>query len=930
MGYEAVIGMEPLCNLASAHWTRLQKILKNFIIATVRKIMRGKSFTLLILFCGMLLALGMPLAAQGNQIILQLALPQFLQDVISDDLLTEFEAQNPGVQVRLVTAGNFLNSPAAGIETYLEGLAEYAASADVLYVSTDTLSIEGTRAGYLLDLSPLSSTDHSLNSEDFLPQAWQSVQWDRGVWALPVAVDVYLLIYNPAAFDRAGLAYPDPLWTLADFASAARALTTTDVNGETQAGFFDFGSSEYLFRSLLGAALVDPSAFPIQPDFSNPAIEELLTTWAELQEEGAVSGLGGGASIIAIGGNAESGPAMSIQQSFALANFSGPGGSNQLPAGTLLPGGTAGLQFQGFSISAGTEYPAEAYALVKFLSSSPGLSDRLFGAVPARRSLANVETPPTQGGGRGPRFAAINIALSPENQALVDEALSRALAYPELAFVDYMSRAFTLMQQQGLDARSALQEVEAEALNNLNIAAAARNEAPVVVATPVPDVVLRPGEIMLKFGMTSFITPLPNQADWEQLMAQFIANDPQVGQIVFNTAFNTSLSEMAEDFDCFYLPTNGLRGGDASSLISLDPFMDADPFFDKSDVIGSTLAQLQINNQTWAYPINIQPEVLRYNRELFAHAGITPPDQGWTSDAFADALRRLQDWTDKPPFIPRGFGDDYLLKLIAAYGGLPVDYRTNPPTVNFTDPTTVDAIRQVLDLAKEGLIDYSALAQPVGGGARIAMIGAAVGLEDTDAIYTHSLNQFNIFAGPGGQRGADSYQLAPYPTGSQYTPISYDIGTAYISANAQNPEACYRWLSEIARHPDLFSAMPARRSLINDPSLTVTQDASLIALYNQIDAQLSQSNIINLPASFGGGASANAFLRTWLDRAFDRYVLEDAELEAELAQAEVFTREYQACAEALPPIDTATTMEERIQYFQQYNLCATRVDASID
>jgi hypothetical protein len=54
--------------------------------------------------------------------------------------------------------------------------------------------------------------------------------------------------------------------------------------------------------------------------------------------------------------------------------------------------------------------------------------------------------------------------------------------------------------------------------------------------------------------------------------------------------------------------------------------------------------------------------------------------------------------------------------LIAAYGGLPFDYRTDPPTLNFTDPATVEAIRQVLDLAKADLIQYETLTMNTGLG----------------------------------------------------------------------------------------------------------------------------------------------------------------------------------------------------------------------
>ncbi len=63
--------------------------------------------------------------------------------------------------------------------------------------------------------------------------------------------------------------------------------------------------------------------------------------------------------------------------------------------------------------------------------------------------------------------------------------------------------------------------------------------------------------------------------------------------------------------------------------------------------------------------------------------------------------------TDPAPFQPNDPSGSYLLMLIAAFGGLPIDYRTDPPTINFTDAATVDAIRQVLDLAKDGYIAYT-------------------------------------------------------------------------------------------------------------------------------------------------------------------------------------------------------------------------------
>lgn len=873
-----------------------------------------------------ILLAGLPAAAQDNPITISLAVPEFVKEAFSPEVLAEFEAQYPGVRVNLVSST--LAGAAApayqAIDTHLEDLQAYVSSADVVLVDNASLSLEGTRAGLFMDLSPLANADPALKADDFLPQAWQSFQWDRGIWALPAAVDVVLLLYNPTAFDAAGITYPSPNWTLDELVNAVRALTKTNAEGEIEPGFFDYGTSGYLVRSLVGAALVDAAAVEVTPDFSSPELARILNAWKELSDEGAVSGVGAGARVVLIGGSADEGPPITIQRSFGLATF--PGNPDAVPpAGSLLPGGMAGLEVQGFAVSAGTRFPEMAYELAKFLTNRADIANRLFGSTPARRSLANVEPDSTDPNG-GPRIIDIgSLDFSPEAQAVIDQGYASALSVADMLFIDYIAAAFELMETDGLDASAALQQAEAQAIDNLNRAAEFRSTTVVAVATPVPDVPLAPGEIALNFGIASFINPLPNQERWQQIIDQFVANDPEVGRINLTTSFDLAVDSMASQFDCFYLPTNAVPGGNVSNLVSLDPFLDADPNFDRNDLVSSLLEQVRFDNRTWAYPLAIQPEVLSYSPELFTRAGVPLPENGWTIDQFVDALRALKPTADDPaPFIPRDFTGQYLFALIAAFGGLPMDNRTDPPTINFTEPATMDAIRQVLDLAKNGYLDYSEVSGSAGG-VNIAI--AVGGEEDTDPIYTQTLGAFSFFTRLNSERQVleNTYRYVTYPTGSRYTPISFDINTGYISANAANPDACYRWISTLAQNPDLFSAMPTRRSLIDSGAVA----PELAALYRQIDSILSDPNAVVSPSALRiGGGGASIWRQYWLRRAFDRYVLEDADLESELTQAEQFTRDYEQCAAGIPAADP-TTQEERFAYFQQFSDCARSVDPTV-
>lgn len=198
------------------------------------------------------------------------------------------------------------------------------------------------------------------------------------------------------------------------------------------------------------------------------------------------------------------------------------------------------------------------------------------------------------------------------------------------------------------------------------------------------------------------------------------------------------------------------------------------------------------------------------------------------------------------------------LRAIAAFGGLPLDYRTDPPTVNFTGAQTVEAIRQVLDLAVQGYISYS----------QQATFAVTVGVGDSaPAITTSSMNQFRLPVPPGQSGTAQSTTaLTTYPQGSQYNAVAYEITAGYISATAQNPEAAYRFLSEVARTPQLFSGMPARASLVADPAVIAAQGASVVTAYQQPFVARLAADVILLTQ----GTHIGAFLPGTLHKLFSQ------------------------------------------------------------
>ena len=876
---------------------------------------RGRSFLSFVAII-LLIAAVVPLATlqaqNNNNIVISLVMSSFNADTITPQMITDFQTANPGVNVNLVKYDPSIPAETSGLDAYLTGIQTYATQGDVLYIDSQRTRITtaATSAGYFLDLAPLASSDANLKVDDFIPAMYNSFQWDKGLWALPISADALIMTYDPAAFDKVGLAYPDAKWTMTDIVAAADKLTVKDPSGAvTQAGFAvtPATSYEYLFRSLLGGdGFYDASTVPNLPKFDSPAAEALFDSWIQLETN----------KEIGTSQNDFQNDAMSIGN---VSTFLRPGrGNNNAPVrkGVLLPGGKSGLSVQGFAVSGGTQHPEQAYALAAFLTTRSELVNR--GSItPSRKSLIGGNSSGGNGGGGN----GFRTSITPDVQALIDTALANAMTPGDMRYADYLPLALKNMQTNGVTSKVALQDAETQANTDEQAAIAKKSANAINVATPVPTQVLTAGKVAINFGMTSFVSPMPNQDQWNALIQQFTASDPQVGRITFDTTPQFGqISAAVQKYDCFYLPYNAVPTVDLGLVLNIDPLMAGDSTFDKTDMIGNVMDQVSRDSKTWAYPIMVQPTILQYDADAFAKANLQPPTSNFTINEFNDDVKALRPDPSLPAPFSSNSNGTALLILMADYGGLPLDYRTNPPTVDFTSQATVDAITQVLDLAKNGYIDYTALSALNFGG------GGQNNLET--AIYGNLLNAFNGRARQGNANGAASkstYKPASYPIGKTYSAVSFSIGTAYISATSQNPEGCYRWITTIAKHPELFSAMPARRSMLDDPALAGAQGADTVALYHQVDNLMSSPNTVALPSLQGAGGSPSLFLlQHWLFEAFDNYVLNGKDLTSSLKDAQGYVTTFQACAAAIPPFDP-TTQNQR-DYNAAFTACATKAD----
>jgi ABC-type glycerol-3-phosphate transport system substrate-binding protein/beta-lactamase regulating signal transducer with metallopeptidase domain len=828
-------------------------------------------------------------AASQQETTLLLALPGYLANSITADVLSDFEAAHPDLHVAVTVTSQTVTAMPYTADYYAQ-IEQIANSGDVVFVRPPQFGPAATLSGYFLDLTPLVSADTTL--EDFFPAALQSFQWDGQQWALPTAWNLAALWYDPAGFDAAGLTYPSPDWTLDDLVNMlsadnsslvdavnnvlhARVTSTPLLPDDSQFNGFDF---------LLASNVLDDLASDGVPAFGSSDLAAQVELWAKVVQE-QPSGKHLQQPEVAAGAEKRSGVALIITPLNSWKYFISPA---PLP----LPGGHVPIiDLSGVAVSAGTQHPEAAYELAKFLTTRAE-SLNVYGdsVAPARRSL--FDSPANH-------FPA---DFQPTFKALA----AQAVPLSALRYQNYLGSALRNVIDNGVSGQEALNQAQDQALADYNAALARQGTFTLSIPVPAP-IEVPDGKIVLRFGLQSSIQPLPNLDWWQRVQADFSASDPDVGYV--DLAVSDGAVDDTDPFDCFYTPLD-LSTLDTSMLLPLDPLMATDPAFDAGDFPPGVLDRVRLGSDTFGYPLTIQPQVLAYNRTLLDSLGIPLLTNDWTTSEFEETLRSVTTATGYAALDSTFGTQEHLFILIEFYGGRLIDTSTTPPTARFTTPENVEAVRHTLGLVAEGLVNY----RPIHGTG-----GPVNGTSDTSALLTAYLDPFST----GGVSTGDGWDYVFYPIGRDITPVSIGVGAAYISRQAANPEACYRWIATLGAHPELTAAMPARTSAIDALVLSATQGDSTVAVYRQISTLMRAPNAYVIGASVAGEPVEISTLKYWLEDAFDVFLVQQLDLGDALAEAQTKADGYLGCLAQIPE---GLAAQDTNAYRAAQNDCARQVD----
>lgn len=142
--------------------------------------------------------------------------------VLEEQLVPEFEAMYPGVEVQIHYRG-WTNYADYYISRHMAGLAP-----DILTLGSEVLG-SFAQQGMLLNLDPyLADWD---GYDDVVPSTWPGVEYEGSAYALPFKLGVRTLTYRADLFEESGLAGDRAPATWDELREYARRLVQKDGNG---------------------------------------------------------------------------------------------------------------------------------------------------------------------------------------------------------------------------------------------------------------------------------------------------------------------------------------------------------------------------------------------------------------------------------------------------------------------------------------------------------------------------------------------------------------------------------------------------------------------------------------------------------------------------------------------------------------------------
>jgi multiple sugar transport system substrate-binding protein len=429
---------------------------------------------------------------------------------------------------------------------------------------------------------------------------------------------------------------------------------------------------------------------------------------------------------------------------------------------------------------------------------------------------------------------------------------------------------------------------------------------PTAPAQDTPPVELPQPETMIVFVPADSA----ELAVYQRLAGQFQKDHPDLGVNIQRPDYSlgSGLTARAGQADCFALYPDVDSEKSRAAVLSLDPFVDADPEFDLSDL--DFVDSFRYEGQLWGLPLEVFPKVVVYNKSLFDASGVPYPALDWTLDDFLDtAIALTGDGSAQYGFISGMLETTDLMFFLEQQGAPLIDENSDPVDFLFDASATQAAMQWCVDLDQAHQVKPTFKAD-------WRMRAADAFDQQVAMILNGRAAMWTSYAEPGLDYPFEDeieVGIAPLPQGPGRVG-DYQLRGYYISAQAEHPQGCWEWIKFLSGQTEQLEGMPARRSLAEAESyrLKVGEEKTMVL-------QQAFANADRITAFMDHdrpGWTGKPLL--WLAQAFDAAVEGELSVDAALAEAQHKADAYRDCLAAQDGFDDGAAWEA----------CAAEVEAT--
>ncbi|GIK56278.1 MAG: hypothetical protein BroJett015_19410 [Chloroflexota bacterium] len=827
----------------------------------------------------------------GETVTVQFAIADDEQ-LFYEPLAELFEVENPGIHIQFVSIGEIRSAT----EDTPASLA-LAQAADVFPSRFTNFGPE--RGSVARDLTPFIEMDPDFDAANFYITTLSEP--DGAIRVLPISVDVQLIYYDKDAFDAAGLEYPQPGWTWTEFHMMVNTLTIRDEEEVTQWGF------------------VEPNArYFIEGQVANPLVTAVA---ARFTDEDVVAAVSAYTNLFLVDQVSPLPASEDAHMRLTLAPYFASEQARQLiSAGHVAMWSDAATAF-GF-MDAGRRVGVSPYPVsVATANTSPIHVDGLVMSVGARQPEASwrwmeflTRQNPADFGSNTLLPARISIAeasgfwhhVNSELASALHYALEHQRPFPRSALYEIFNDAIGAILRGEKSVMVALTDAQASA--GISPASSTNTIEPIVVSDS-NEFENEDGMVRIRFLPFTLGGDGSELELFRALVGRFETQNPGVRiNLVPGNLANNPLGEdfvfTAGNTHCFQMLSTRYHLGvqEQAAILSLDPYIDADPSFSLVDFHAPLVNAYRLHGQLRGLPFEQYPYYIEYNRALFDSARVDYPTPGWTTDDFLDTavtLTREMGESESFGFVPLPDDAMTLVSMLPSMGGLPLNSRVDPPTITFTDQRTVAGVRWYMALGDIYGIKpvYAFWLMNLEQTALRNLLNERRGLIESGRAAMWISSGLDIFANPdrtGLNVGAVPLPVASDEAGLQFNSTYLSHSGSFISANTtpQQAQTCWDWLKFLSYSYHAGQGIPAHRPTVESTAYRQRVGADIAAAHLAI---LGGSQTTTATGFYETDWWLFAGSYVWLGQAFQRVANGQATVEDALAMAQANFDAYRVC-----------------------------------